>query len=95
MAYSNVGFATEDIGSGVSLTVAITGASATSISVVNNATDTDLVCSLDLNPDRDDDGVPMTIRPATILTITPGDIYGFTIAYISGTGTQTVDVYWW
>ena len=93
MAYSNLGFATGTVASGSPLTVSIDGAPADFISVVNDNTTFEV--TLDLNPDRGDDGVPITIREDSILTINPGSIYGFTIS-LGGVGTSgTIDVYWW
>lgn len=93
MAYSNVGYATGTVSAGNPITVAITGAPASWISVVNDNTTFEV--TLALNPDRDDDGVPMTVRSQSILTMEPGSIYGFTIS-LGAVGTSgTVDVYWW
>ena len=94
MAYTNVGFASVDIHDSGPLTVAITGAAATYISVVNNGAAAAEI-SLALNPDRDDDGVPFIIRTASILTMNPGSIFGFTITKVTSAGASVVDVYWW
>ena len=95
MAFTNHGFASVDIHDSGPLTVAIAGAPANSISVSNVGGANAAEITLALNPDRDDDGVPMIIRDGVILTIAPGSIYGFTITKVSSTGAHVVDVYWW
>jgi hypothetical protein len=93
MAYTNHGYETADIDA-ANIDVTISGAPADSISVVNND-DANTEVSLKLNPDRDDDGVPFVIRAGSVLTMSPGSIYGFFITRTAGSSASTVDVYWW
>ena len=82
-AYSNIGYKefTSDA------TVTITGAPAGNLSIGTTTTD----CTFILNPDRDDDGTPLTVKAGDSVTLTGISVYGFTVDWSGG----VVDAYWW
>ena len=82
-AYSNIGF--KNFAS--TGTVTITGAPARNLSIYAMSAD----CTFTLNPDRDDDGTPFTVRSGQTVTLTGIDCYGFTVTLSGG----TADAVWW
>lgn len=85
-AYSNFGGVSETAAT-TPITVSWTGASANWITVVPESADVTLV----LNPNRDDDGVPVTIKVGTSTTMYADYFYGFTVTRATSTAC---DVYW-
>jgi hypothetical protein len=83
-AYSNLGYkaisATD--------TTSWTGAAATNITIVTGAGASYL---LHLNPDRDDDGVPIFIGASTTMELTGIYFYGFIMQRAAG----DAEIYWW
>lgn len=82
-AYSNIGY--KEFTS--TATVTITGAPASNLSVAAIGAD----CTFSINPDRDDDGTPFTVRAGQSVTLEGISCFGFTVTLSGG----TADAVWW